>query len=111
MQISVKDLRKEWWRIIKDSELICALCGLPIKANLSADHRIPKSKGGETTIENLQPSHALCNSCKADLMPNEWEKHKYERYLHALNNWNLKNKQRKLLKQILQNQQRRENCK
>lgn len=102
---TIKKLHKEWLRIIKDSQLICALCGLPIaKEDLSADHRLAQSRGGLSTRENLQPSHKLCNECKADLMPDEWERHKHERYLHAYNHWKLKNKQRQLLRRILQNQ-------
>lgn len=101
--ISTKQLRKEWWRIIKDSELICALCGLPIKSDLTVDHITPRFRGGLTCKKNLQPAHKVCNECKADLMPDEWEKHKYELYLHAYNHWNINNKQKKLLKQILQN--------
>ena len=99
---STKQLRNEWLRIIKDSELICALCGLPIKSDLTVDHKLAQAKGGKSTIENLQPAHKLCNECKADLMPEEWEFQKYKRYLHAFSHWKLKNKQKKLLRQILQ---------
>ncbi|MCL2537990.1 MAG: HNH endonuclease [Alphaproteobacteria bacterium] len=41
----------------------CALCGEPITdiRDFSFDHKIPASKGGKGTLENLQPSHKWCN--------------------------------------------------
>ena len=42
----------------------CHLCGL--KGATTADHLIPRSKGGPDTIENLRPAHLGCNSSRGD---------------------------------------------
>lgn len=39
---------------------ICHLCGRP--GADSADHLIPRSKGGPDTLANLRPAHMACNS-------------------------------------------------
>lgn len=52
----------------------CRFCGLPIDFNatpiigddgwqmgLHLDHVIPLTKGGSDTLDNIRPSHALCN--------------------------------------------------
>ncbi|WP_219724414.1 HNH endonuclease [Glutamicibacter arilaitensis] len=51
---------------------LCHLCRKPIdpamkgKQGLSLDHVLPRSQGGQNTIENLRPSHLLCNSRRGD---------------------------------------------
>lgn len=40
----------------------CRLCGLDDWESLDADHVIPESMGGETTLENLQAVCKVCNS-------------------------------------------------
>lgn len=59
----------------------CHLCLEPIDINISRkigqegwekslhiDHVIPLSKGGDDTIENVRPSHALCNMRKGSTL-------------------------------------------
>jgi 5-methylcytosine-specific restriction endonuclease McrA len=41
---------------------LCCLCGKP-NAN-SADHVVPRSKGGSNRLTNLIPSHLSCNSSR-----------------------------------------------
>ena len=41
---------------------VCWLCGQPIAGLPSADHVIPRSKGGSDDIENLRPAHTGCNA-------------------------------------------------
>lgn len=38
---------------------------------MTADHIIPRSRGGRTTLENLQPMCAPCNERKGSLLPGE----------------------------------------
>ncbi len=84
--------RKEWvnqaggnhtdeeLRILKIREKCCIFCG--VSDNLTTDHFIPFSRGGNDYIKNI---HIACNSCNAskqDKLPEEWfkiypEKEKY----------------------------------
>jgi hypothetical protein len=47
--------------------LNCGICGHPIRkvGQLSVDHKMARSKGGENTTSNLHWSHQLCNHIKA----------------------------------------------
>lgn len=38
----------------------------------SADHVIPRSKGGDDSIDNLRPAHQGCNSARGDMDLAEW---------------------------------------
>ncbi len=45
----------------------CALCGKRVKLkDATRDHRIPKSKGGPGTDDNIQLAHWRCNQKKSD---------------------------------------------
>ena len=52
----------------------CALCNKPIdpsllrtsRMGLTVDHKIPLSKGGEDTLDNMQPAHWICNVRKGN---------------------------------------------
>ena len=58
---TVNDFTAEQWREILDKyEHKCLCCGA--KRNLSMDHIIPLSRGGQHTASNIQP---LCRSCNA----------------------------------------------
>ena len=46
----------------------CVYCGARLKTGWHADHRIPWSKGGKTTIENGDASCPDCNLRKANSM-------------------------------------------
>ena len=62
----------------------CHICSEPIdldaprglgvpgwKRGLHLDHVIPISGGGDDTLANVKPSHAICNSSKSGRMPTE----------------------------------------
>lgn len=74
------ELRQYWLYLMKHNELFCALCGHPITEKskgpwkLTAEHTIPRSKGGKTDSTNLVPAHSICNNIKTDIMPEEWNK-------------------------------------
>ena len=61
-------------RIAKGEHQICGLCGGKITRpdDLSQDHILPKSMGGQTVPENLLPAHKKCNSDKGNLTIREW---------------------------------------
>lgn len=62
--------RKLLARVLDEYGWKCWLCGGMIRPATrprdplgpSADHVIPRSKGGDNSIENLRPAHLSCNS-------------------------------------------------
>lgn len=50
-------------------KMVCVFCGARAE---TADHLLPKSRGGPTTLENMRPCCLLCNQAKANLTPVEW---------------------------------------
>lgn len=50
------------WSVWERDNFTCKHCGT--RRNLSIDHIIPESKGGQTTIENCQTLCKTCNSKK-----------------------------------------------
>ena len=60
------------YQVLKRDNFKCCACGAsPAKdptIELHIDHIIPWSKGGETTIENLQTLCSKCNIGKSDLI-------------------------------------------
>lgn len=47
----------------------CANCGTDLPKDWHADHVVPQSKGGDTTLQNMQPLCPSCNLEKSDTMP------------------------------------------
>ena len=70
----IKKIAKWKGRIAKGIYPICYLCGHPItKVNqLSQEHLLPKSRGGQTIESNLLPAHKICNSRKGNMTVIEW---------------------------------------
>ena len=60
------------YQVLKRDNFKCCACGAsPAKdpsVELHVDHIIPWSKGGETTLENLQTLCSRCNIGKSDLI-------------------------------------------
>lgn len=54
----------EWKAIILAFDGKCAYCDMAVE--LTADHIIPVSKGGKTTLTNIAPACQSCNSSKRD---------------------------------------------
>lgn len=83
---------KHWYKYVKDNNklttisaeelkalavgqnFICPYTGLKLVPgfNMSLDHRIPKSKGGSDTIENLQWVETSTNLMKINLLESEF---------------------------------------
>jgi|SRR5208282_5423055 len=47
-----------------NNQLSCWLCQLPFaqRSDITADHYIPKAKGGSDDLSNLRPAHSHCNT-------------------------------------------------
>ena len=52
----------EWDEKLREYNHRCAYCG--VQGNMTMDHVVPLSKGGEHTIDNIVPACAPCNSSK-----------------------------------------------
>ncbi|MBF6483855.1 HNH endonuclease [Nocardia otitidiscaviarum] len=50
--------------------ITCHLCGRP--GATTADHVIPRSRGGSDSLANLRPAHLTCNSMRGDMPLEEW---------------------------------------
>ena len=48
---------------------ICWLCNQPVPGLPSADHVIPRSRGGDDSIENLRPACLACNVKRGNRVP------------------------------------------
>lgn len=70
----IKKVAKWKGRIAHGVYPICYLCGQPIKkvGQLSQEHLLPKSRGGQTVDSNILPVHKYCNSRKGNMTVVEW---------------------------------------
>ena len=70
-----RSLTKEIYKLEKanNGQVICRICHKPIESfsDCSADHIVPYSKGGKTTLSNMQLAHKSCNSKKKDKIKND----------------------------------------
>jgi len=57
--------------ILKRDKHICQYCDYT-GPNLTVDHVIPKSRGGDESWQNLVTSCMDCNNCKDNRTPEEW---------------------------------------
>ena len=55
--------------VFKRDAHLCQYCGA--KSELTLDHVLPRSRGGQTTWDNLATACKPCNSRKGDLTPEE----------------------------------------
>lgn len=72
--------RSEWREILERYEHKCAYCGKPSQ-RLHREHKIPASRGGGYTADNIVPSCGSCNSRKHTMTPDEFAEYlrKYPR--------------------------------
>jgi len=60
------------YRVMRRDNFQCVLCGVGAnKDKLVIDHKIPVSKGGKTTMENIRTLCLKCNSGKGVKLDNE----------------------------------------
>ncbi|MDV8003847.1 HNH endonuclease signature motif containing protein [Rhodococcus sp. IEGM 1318] len=62
--------RKYRDRVLSEYGTTCHLCGLP--GATTVDHLIPRSHGGENSIENGRPAHSRCNSARGNMPLSQW---------------------------------------
>lgn len=58
-------------RVYSRDDYRCVYCGSPWRA-LTADHKIPIGRNGESTMENLVTACVLCNEIKGDMTAEEF---------------------------------------
>lgn len=77
----VKNMFNQKWRGIRITKLMardgcnCKLCGEPLDRKIrddkspryiTFDHKLPRSKGGDDKIKNLQLAHQECNNARGN---------------------------------------------
>ena len=65
---------KEWQELLEEHNHKCAYCGTNGKP-LEAEHKIPASRGGGYTKENIVPSCGPCNRQKKQMTPEEYNEY------------------------------------
>ena len=99
-------------RLIEGNGMIykCVLSGLEIpKGKKNIEHYCPKSRVPRSIWNNpanLFYAYKVLNFVKGELMPCEWEEQKFELTYYAIRNWNIKEVDRKFLKQTLKHWER-----
>ena len=69
--------RAEWLQLVRDHDSRCYYCG--VQGAMHADHRIPLSRGGANTIDNIVPCCKSCNSSKHKRTDDEFRAYLEER--------------------------------
>jgi 5-methylcytosine-specific restriction endonuclease McrA len=70
LEASSNHITAKEWAEIKRTSPLCPMCGKFVECeNLSLDHIIPLSRGGENTKENVQALCLRCNILKSDKLP------------------------------------------
>jgi 5-methylcytosine-specific restriction endonuclease McrA len=71
-----KSNTRRWQRnqLVEKQSGLCAICGLKFDSmkDITFDHIIPISKGGDDLFENFQLAHYHCNQLKNDMTPEEF---------------------------------------
>jgi hypothetical protein len=68
---------RQAWRLLRQAvferdEWTCVYCGKRT-GTLTADHVVPVSRGGSSTLDNLVTACLDCNTAKATRTPEEWQ--------------------------------------
>lgn len=65
----------QWWKN-RLSRGVCYYCGQTMPpAELTMDHIVPLSRGGQTTRTNVVPACKTCNTKKRQMVPVEWDEY------------------------------------
>jgi len=72
-----KSNKRRWQRnqLVEKQDGLCAICGKKFESmkDITFDHIMPISKGGDDEFENFQLAHFKCNQTKADMTPEEFD--------------------------------------
>src|SRR5262249_60741890 len=52
---------------------LCHICGGEVDSDWQADHVLAHGRGGAASCENYLPAHKLCNGCRWDYLPAEFQ--------------------------------------
>lgn len=75
-----RELRASRWWKQKISSGLCHYCGGQFRpAELTMDHVVPLSLGGQSVKTNLVPACKACNNLKKGMSWQDWEEHCRER--------------------------------
>ena len=85
----------------QSNELFCCICGLLIleKERKNKEHEPPLSRGG--TPDGWKWAHFICNCIKGNMTNQEFERVATQRYIKALHTWNIKQRDKQIIKRIL----------
>jgi 5-methylcytosine-specific restriction endonuclease McrA len=78
-----RELRESQWWKRRLAKGICHYCGRSAEPrDLTMDHIVPVSRGGQSTKSNVVPCCKACNNAKKQLLPMEWEQylHQFDRF-------------------------------
>lgn len=65
-----KIVYRDWIKVLESHRYSCAKCFVNHRKRLTLDHIIPLSKGGQNTIDNIQPLCYKCHMNKDGWAPN-----------------------------------------
>jgi len=71
-----RELRNSQWWKRRCAKGTCHYCGRPTAPKeLTMDHIVPISRGGQSTKGNVVASCKKCNNAKRHLLPMEWKQY------------------------------------
>jgi len=72
-----KSNKRRWQRnqLVEKQDGLCAICNKKFHSmkDITFDHIIPISKGGDDEMTNFQLAHLSCNQTKANMTPEEFK--------------------------------------
>jgi 5-methylcytosine-specific restriction enzyme A len=71
-----RELKRSSWWLRRIQTGVCYYCNKEVgRTNLTMDHIVPLSRGGESRKGNIVPACKECNNKKKYLLPIEWEEY------------------------------------
>jgi 5-methylcytosine-specific restriction enzyme A len=71
-----RELKRSSWWLRRIQTGVCYYCSKEVgRTNLTMDHIVPLSRGGQSRKGNIVPACKECNNKKKYLLPIEWEEY------------------------------------